>query len=169
MTKITSRKKSAKQLLKQTADSNMKAINEGSPGTLPVWMPPVIAGKETQVIEQVKASKAGMIDIRQNLVRIQSEVDPIGMLMAIVAGIPIPCYHIVSNEKGDSVLECTMETLDLEKRAKYAQWLGERIVPKMSANQKPVSPQEPDGAGYAALIEGAASRAEDTTEEDSDE
>jgi len=139
-------------------DATKKALvaaDTGEPTDLPVWIPPAIRGKEPAIIKELPVNKEKLIDIKANLIRIQTEADPIGMIMAVAMGIPVPVYRVAENGE----VLCHTETLSLKDRMMYAKWLGDRVIPKMSVNFN-VDDPEGDKAGFSSVVEAAANRAE---------
>lgn len=150
-------KSKMQKVLKDATNKALHAIENGEPGALPVFIPPVINGKAPRVIQQIKAGEA--IDIKANLLRIQADVDPIGNLMAVAAGIPVPTYRI--NEAGQ--VDVIFETLPLKDRMQYHKFLAERIVPKMSIAYHKESPDDTkDPHSWGAIVEGAAEKADES-------
>lgn len=100
-------------------------------GTVPeaVFVPPAIRGKMTQV-QYVTNGKP--TDISQHVVRIEQEADPVGMLIAVANGQPIPTFRVT--EEGD--VEVVFETLPLADRIPVMKFLSDKILPRMSVNKK---------------------------------
>lgn len=100
-------------------------------GTVPeaVFVPPAIRGKMTQV-QYVTNGKP--TEISQHVVRIEQEADPVGMLIAVANGQPIPTFRVT--EEGD--VEVVFETLPLADRIPVMKFLADKILPRMSVNKK---------------------------------
>lgn len=110
-----------------------------------VYLPPTINGKPTQIVERV--ANRGLPSVRDNIVRIQREADPLAFLIAVANGQVFP-VHIV-DEHGKVTTEYESPTLNQRMRA--AQYLAEKMLPRMGvlkivgADGKP-GETRPDGA-----------------------
>ena len=150
------RKPSAKKVLHDATRRALVAVDAGEPTDLPVWVPPAIRGKRPAIIKELQVSRDQVLDIKANLVRIQTEADPIGMIMAVAMGIPVPVYRV----QADGSVICEPQTLSLKDRMMYAKWLGDRVIPKMSVNFK-IKDESGDSAGFSSIVEAAANRVDD--------
>jgi len=94
-----------------------------------VFVPPAMRGKAvlTQYVINDKP-----VDIQQHVVRIQQECDPVGLLIAIANGQPVPTVTI--DESGEPT--AAFETLPLKDRITVIKFLSDKILPRMSINKK---------------------------------
>ena len=90
-----------------------------------VYLPPMINGKRTRAV-----SMQSPITVSDNVVRINTEGDPIGQLLALAAGQPVSTYIV--DEHGETTT--VYETATLAQRISIAKWLGDRAMPKVSVN-----------------------------------
>ena len=90
-----------------------------------VYLPPMINGKKTRAV-----SMQTPISVSDNIVRINNEGDPIGMLLALANGQPVPTYIVT--EAGEC--KTVYETATLAQRISITKWLGDRAMPKVSVN-----------------------------------
>lgn len=120
-------------------------------GSIPeaVFVPPAIRGKmvHTQFVTDGKP-----IDIKQHVIRIQDEADPVGMLIAIANGQPIPTFTI----DADGKTSVKYETLDLKDRITVIKFLSDKVLPRMSVFKK-MTGKDPDD-GWTAALTNAAER-----------
>ena len=92
-----------------------------------VFLPPAIRGKMVNVIYETKGKP---ISIERHVVRIQEETDPIGLLIAIANGQPVPTITI--DKDGNQHVK--FETLDLKDRVPVIKFLSDKVLPRMSIN-----------------------------------
>lgn len=118
-------------------------------GSVPeaVFVPPAIRGKMVTV-QYVTDGKP--TDISAHVIRIEQEVDPIGMLIAVVNGQPIPTFTI--DDQGETLV--AYETLSLVDRIPLMKWFGDKLLPRMSINKK-IEPGRDDA--WEATLENAGS------------
>jgi len=119
-------------------------------GSIPqaVFVPPAIRGKMVQV-QYVTDGKP--VTIEQHVVRIQDEADPVGMLIAVAMGQPIPTFKI--NDQGE--MEVQYETLPLIDRVPVMKFLSDKVLPRMSVNKKI---DKSGDSGWEATLSNAAER-----------
>jgi hypothetical protein len=118
-----------------------------------VHYPPMIRGKKTKVLYAFKRNRP---TIRENMVRIETEADPVGLLIAIANGTPIASFHI--SENGDVTTK--YETPNVKLRIQAARSLLDKVMPKVSVQASINSKTDPDSSRLAAMI-GAAERDHD--------
>ena len=125
----------------------------------PVWVPPALGGSPVVA----KIPSADLLNIEHNLRRISREADPIGFLMAVMMGIPVPCFKILP----DGTLDSKLETASLTQRTAIAKFLGDKVVPKMSVEltNKP----KDDPHSWAAMVGNAAEAQTTIIPEEEDE
>lgn len=117
----------------------------------PIWLAPVLGG-DSEVISTIK--KMDSLNIEKNIQRIAAEADPIGFLMAVMMGIPVPVFTV----NGDGSLTSTLQTASLKDRTIIAKDLAAKVVPKMTMKFSPKSREPGDAAAFAAVVENAAGR-----------
>ncbi len=100
-------------------------------GTVPeaVFVPPAIRGKMVTV-QYVTDGKP--TDMSTHMVRIEQEADPVGMLIAVAMGQPIPTFQV--GEDGE--IQTVFESLSLKDRLPIMRYLADKILPRMSVNKK---------------------------------
>ena len=100
-------------------------------GTVPeaVFVPPAIRGKMVTV-QYVTDGKP--TDMSTHMVRIEQEADPVGMLIAVAMGQPIPPFQV--GEDGE--IQTVFESLSLKDRLPIMRYLADKILPRMSVNKK---------------------------------
>lgn len=125
-----------------------------------VWLPPTIRGEKPRVVEEV-AFVSAPPSVRENIVRIHANCDPIGFLVAVANGQPIACFSVGKNGE----INTHYEFPDLEMRVKVMRHLADRILPKMSlALRKGLGPDEDESGDRSrskAIIERAAERSDE--------
>ncbi len=148
--------KSSHFLIKRSLDDVLK-----SDGQLPP-RPPVFTNRP----QAVKIHSAGNVThIRDNLVRIEQEADPLGFLIAVQRGDLIPVHTV----DADGDLITTYQQAGLADRITTAKFLVNKLLPNLSVTKHLVdSPKEDDQNGptigrpgqpsFAALVSAAASR-----------
>lgn len=90
-----------------------------------VYLPPMINGVKTKAI-----SLQAPVKVSDNIVRIHTEGDPIGQLLALANGQPVPTYIITDTGECKTIYE----TATLAQRISIAKWLGDRAMPKVNVN-----------------------------------
>jgi len=116
-------------------------------GSVPeaVFVPPAIRGKMVTV-QYVTDGKP--TDISTHVLRIEQEADPVGMLIAVANGQPIPTFTI--DDQGNTLV--SYETLALADRIPVMKFLADKILPRMSINKK-IEPGK--DAGWEATLSNA--------------
>lgn len=135
----------SKRELKRYTTRAMK-LEEGSVPEA-VFVPPAMRGRlvQTQYVTNGKP-----IRLEQHIVRIQDEADPVGMLIAVAMGQPIPTTTI--NDDGEAITK--FETLPLKDRIPVMKFLSDKVLPRMSVNKK-IEPGKDDA--WEATLENAGS------------
>lgn len=136
----------SKRELKKYTTRALK-LEEGSVPTA-VFVPPAIRGKMVNV-QYVTDGKPIALDT--HIIRIQDETDPVGMLIAIANGQPIPTFTI--NAEGETII--AYETLSLKDRVPIIKFLSDKVLPRMSINKKI---EKGDDAGWEATLTNAGER-----------
>jgi len=109
-----------------------------------VFLPPALRGKPVHATYHVADAKP--ISIEEHVVRINQETDPVGLLIAIANGQPVPTVTI--NEAGEAV--AGFETLPLKDRISVIKFLSDKVLPRMSVFKK-MTPEKEDDDWMATL------------------
>lgn len=123
---------------------------EDGPVPEAVFLPPAIRGKvvrTTYVIDNAKP-----VSIEEHVVRINNESDPVGMLIAIANGQPVPTITI--NADGEEMIQ--YETLPLKDRLSVIKFLSDKVLPRMSVFKRS-NPEKKDDE-WAAMLSNAGER-----------
>lgn len=104
---------------------------EGAPVPSGVWLPPSLRDKPLRVSQDVAVTTAPP-SVQENVIRINGEADPVGLLIAIANGQPISTFAI--NEDGN--VEMAYETLPLKERLKVIFHLADKVLPRMQVTKK---------------------------------
>jgi hypothetical protein len=146
----------AKRHLDKWTDHALAAADVGKGLSPLVYLPPMLKGKRPTVVEG--GALLNPPTVKENIVRIHDELDPIGMLMAAAAGLPLVAWIVTR----DGQVEEISEVLPLKDRIKIAQWLGDRVMPRLRAgiveHRKP--PKDEDEDGWEAKLQAAAANAD---------
>jgi hypothetical protein len=110
-----------------------------------VHLPPALRGKKPRVVHLTHQ----LPDVRDSIIRIQSEVDPIGLLIAIANGQPIAEIRV--DQDGKTYLKAV--NAGMKERMQAIKALADRVHPRMSVN-KQISSAE-DKPRTQSLIENA--------------
>lgn len=135
----------------------LKAAQNDQPIPNAVFLPPALRGSRNIVYAM---SKNNIPSIHENTVRIANEADPIGLIIAVALGQPVPTYHVTA----DGELKVKYETLPLKSsvRERMIKFLADRILPRMSV--KETRHTSPDGQSSSMTewetLLGAASQSE---------
>ena len=114
-----------------------------------VYVPPTIRGKRSKaVVVQVP------VDISEHIVRITNDGDPLGQLIALMNGQPVPSFVV----KEDGTLDVVLQTATVAQRISIAKWLGDRIMPKTNLTLRKDLDND-----WEASLRNAAARGENDT------
>lgn len=100
----------------------LMSVTEGRKMPAGVYVPPALRGKQPTVVYETRS--AAPVSVEENLVRIQEEADPLGLLIAIANGMPIPNW--VVGENGELSVEYT--SAGLSERRQVAQRLAGMLI-----------------------------------------
>jgi hypothetical protein len=131
----------SKRHIEKWADDAIAATDLGRSLPPLVYIPPMIRGKKPTVIGDGRLLQPPTV--QENIVRIHESLDPIGMLMAAAAGLPMVAWIVTR----DGQIEEVTEVLALKERIKIAQWLGDRVHPRLRAGlvkHERAQPEEAD-------------------------
>lgn len=149
-----------KHLEKHTALA-LKALENDEPVPTAVFLPPALRDAPNVVY----AFSGELPDVKQNLVRIQNECDPVGMMIAIAMGMPIATHYIKKGKDGEWIVETKYETLPLDSplRERVIRSLADKVVPRVSvrATTGGKGAEKPGDAEWEAALGGAAERHDD--------
>lgn len=143
----------SKKKLERHTVAALKAVQKGEPVPSAVFLPPALRGAPNVV----HAFTGEVPDVQQNLVRIQQEADPVGLLIAIATGQPIATHYIDK----DGNVETKYETLPLTSsiRERVIKALADKVVPRLSVKASKPTKSGKD-AEWEATIGGAAERSD---------
>ncbi len=136
------------QSLKANSELALKAPPD-TPIPSGVWLPPSIRGQDVRVSQDVLVTRDAP-SVAENVVRINSESDPIGLLIAIANGQPISTFAV----NADGEVETAYETLPLKDRLKVIFHLADKVLPRMQVTKK-MGGEEKDDAWEATLSNAA--------------
>lgn len=125
---------------------------EGAPVPQGVWLPPTLRDQPLRVSQEVAITKKPPTVV-ENVVRINGEADPIGLLIAIANGQPISTFTIA--EDGEVIM--AFETLPLKERLKVIFHLADKVLPRMQVTKKLGGEGKDDE--WEATMDNAGSRA----------
>ena len=134
-----------KNIEKHTANA-LKAVQDGAHVPANVFLPPAL--RKTQIFQGTPP------DVQAQRARIENEADPVGLLIAIAIGQPVPEFHV--SESGE--VGVTYETLSINNRyrLKVIEYLADQVLKGQDTPK-----QGSEDVSWAAAIRSAAQRAED--------
>jgi hypothetical protein len=141
-----------KSVLTRNTELALKAPS-GAPVPSEVWLPPAIRGRDVRVAHDVAVTREPP-SIKENVARINSETDPIGLLTAIANGQPIATFEI--SEDGEVIVR--YETLELKDRLKVIFHLADKILPRMTMSVQKHKKSSEDPHSWDAALERAANQ-----------
>lgn len=139
-----------RETLKRNSELALKAPPD-TPVPSNVWLPPSIRDKDVRISQDVAVTRDAP-SVQENMVRISTEADPIGLLIAIANGQPISTFAI----NADGEVETAFETLPLKDRLKVIFHLADKVLPRMQVTKKS-GPEEGD-AEWETTLTNAAER-----------
>lgn len=124
----------------------LKSVQDGAHVPQHVFLPPAM--RKVQVFEGTPP------DVRGQVARIANEADPVGLLVAIAIGQPVPQFSV----DPDGNLSAVYETLPLSNRyrLKVIEYLASQVLAGNTESPK----QGSEDQGWAAAIRNAAARNE---------
>jgi hypothetical protein len=127
-------------------------IGEGIPPI--VYLPAKLRGHNMRVtVDQLRVT-VDPPQVGENHMRI-AQADPLGFLIAIMNGQPIPAFALSGEGDNTSVI-VRYEVPSFEQRLNVGQWLATRVTYRPYNGRKPVSPQkEAHQAEYDVMIKQA--------------
>lgn len=140
-----------KNLAKHTTVA-LKAAIADEPVPSAVFLPPAQRGGR----QVVYSFGTALPNVKQNMIRIENEADPIGLLIAIATGQPIATHTI----DAEGNLKTRYETLPLSSpvRAQVIKHLADKILPRLSVKHTKVDEKTGDTSEWEAMVGGAADR-----------
>jgi hypothetical protein len=124
----------------------LKKVQESQPVPSHVFLPPAM--------RKIGVFNGTPPDIKQQVARIEGEADPVGLLVAIAIGQPVPRFDV--DDEGN--ITPTYETLPLANRyrLKVIEYLADKVLQgRVTKEQSSVD------QGWAAALRLAAEAAED--------
>lgn len=128
----------------------LKAIIKEEPIPSVVFLPPALRDSPNVIY----AFTGETPSLEQNLIRIQQECDPVGLLIAIATGQPVATHTI----EADGTVTTKFETLPLSSpiRERVIRTLADKVVPRLSVKTK--GKKDGKDAEWIATVGGAAER-----------
>lgn len=132
----------------------LKAVDEQEHVPGHVYMPP--AFREKKDVQYIFKNKPPSID--QHIARIEAEADPVGLLIAIAIGQPVPEFSVGPN--GEVIVDYQTLPINNRYRMKAIEYLAEKVMPTSTKTMKHT--KKSDGSeAWEATLTAAANRAED--------
>ena len=137
----------AKKPLESHTAVALRKVQENEPVPSHVFLPPAM--------RKIGVFNATPPDIKQQVARVEAEADPVGLLVAIAIGQPVPRFDV--DDEGN--ITASYETLPLANRhrLKVIEYLADKVLSQMPKTKE----QNSEDQGWAAAIRAAAERAED--------
>ena len=136
--------------LKKHSELALKAPPD-TPIPAGVWLPPSIRGVDVRVSQDIAITRAPP-SVKENVIRIEAESDPIGLLIAIANGQPIANFAV--NDEGEVIT--AYETLPLKERLKVIFHLADKVLPRMQVTKKAGATPKDDA--WEATLDNAGGR-----------
>lgn len=124
--------------------------------------------------EVVKFKQTEVKTIRDQVIQIQQQADPIGFLIAVQTGALIEVVDIVAGPDGKPVQQISYVQANLKQRIDTARYLANKVLPSMSVQKVVVEDNRPDQErdalsstgdpgqpSFAQIVSAAASKAQD--------
>lgn len=138
----------------------LRAVQHG--GTVPqaVFLPPVLRQNTNIVYALSKDTK--LPSIKQSTLRIAQEADPIGLIIAIAIGQPVPTFNV----DAEGNINVKYETLPLGNavRERMIKYLADRIVPRLSVKATSAGGSEPPAGAATTEWEALLGSGDDADE-----
>lgn len=109
-----------------------------------VYKPRHLNGKPAREVAIIREQP--LPDIRKEIVRIQTEADPIGFLNAVLNGMAFETHLVLE----DGTIKTFYEYPDLPTRIKVARYLTDKILPRLAVVKHIDRPSDPEGGGSPA-------------------
>jgi hypothetical protein len=136
--------------LKKHSELALKAPPD-TPIPAGVWLPPSIRGEKVRVSQDIAVTR-NPPSVTENVIRIEADSDPIGLLIAIANGQPIASFSV--NEAGEVLT--AYETLPLKERLKVIFHLADKVLPRMQVTKKSGGKEKDDA--WEATLDNASNR-----------
>lgn len=148
----------AQSKLEQHSVRALKASKAQEPVPSAVFLPPALREQPNVVY----AFTGELPDVKQNIVRIQEECDPVGMLIAIAMGMPVATHSVKKNADGEWEVTTKYDTIPLDNpiRERIIKHLADKVIPRISvrATQGKKGSAKPEGAEWEATLGAAAEK-----------
>lgn len=146
-------------------ESILKQAKDGVTPDVMVYRPAQVNGKNVKEVTIIKEQP--LPSIKDNIIRIVNEADPMGILIAAAQG-QLFEFHVVDKHGN---IETYYESVDLGQRLKIARYLADKVMPRLGI-VKHVMPtggggsdddgsEGGDGIGDFARLVNKAAEAED--------
>lgn len=136
----------------------LKAVKNDLGVPEPVFLPPALRGAQV-----AKYFSGQGPNIKENLVRIYEEADPVGYLIAIATGQPVATFHTYKQD-GEWKTRVEYKSLDIDNpiRLRAIQHLADKVIPKLTQKTKRKADENNDvESEWTATLGGAAERYDD--------
>jgi len=148
--------------LEQHTIRALKAVKKDEPVPSAVFLPPALRNAPNAVY----AFTGELPNVKQNMIRIQEECDPVGMLIAIATGMPVATHSVKKNADGEWEIETKYQSLPIDNpiRERVIKTLADKVIPRMSVKTTIPSKKgraEEGEAEWEATLGSAAERHED--------
>lgn len=151
-------KKRSLQHLKAFSERAIEATVQAELISPLVYLPRKLRGHKARLtVDNLKIS-TDPATIAENHVRI-ADADPIGFLIAVMQGQPIPEFAI----RPDGSVDVRYSIPKLDERIELAKWLGQKVTHNFNTKNHTRNPQR---AEYDALIGNRLNAVQETAEED---
>lgn len=144
----------SKYHLKRWTEQAMELTELGQGLPPMVYLPPAIRGKKPTVIEDMALSTEPTI--KEQIVRINTVLDPIGMLIAAASGVPMVAWLV----NRDGTVEEIVETLSLKERLSIVKFLTDRTLPRLRAGIVKHEKVTEEEDGWASKLQTAAANSD---------
>lgn len=146
---------SGKKPIERKTENALEALYHNAPVPAGAFIPPAARGS---LKVKMFGSKRPSVD--KQVMRIEQETDPVGMVMAIAAGQPV-ATHVYDPQTGE--INTTFETLNLDNKHRQAaiKYLADKVLPNITQRQKITAKDDNgDTTSWEATIQHAASRSD---------
>lgn len=131
----------------------LKGVEDKEAVPAHVYMPPAL--RENREVQYVYRNKPPEVD--QHIARIEAEADPIGLLIAIAIGQPVPEFHV--DKDGEVSIDYQTLPINNRYRMKAIEYLADKLLPDTKMTKKYTKKEGSET--WEATISAAASRNED--------
>ncbi len=115
-----------------------------------VYLPKMLRGQKVRLTVDNLALTRDPPTIKENHLRI-AEADPVGFLLAIMHGQPIPSFRVTKNGS----IEIDYEVPDMARRERVAKWLGSRVTLRLAPDAQNSDHKTQNIDGWDAMVANA--------------